>query len=78
MKKLLFGFMSIVFLSGCALKSKIVKDLTPVDQALAVIETIDCGSLQVGSNAYFQCELAKTNATVARAVLKELGVKPIQ
>ena len=78
MKKMLFGLIGIMFVSGCTLKSTLVKKLTPIDQALAVIETVDCGTLQVGSNAYFQCELAKTNATISRNILKELGVKPAQ
>lgn len=78
MKKMIFGLMGIMFISGCTLKSTLVKKLTPIDQALAIIETVDCGTLQVGSNAYFQCELAKTNATISRNILKELGVKPAQ
>jgi len=73
------GYLLIaVSLSGCLLKSKLVNELGPVDQALSVIETIDCSGLQFGSDPFIKCELAKVSASQARGVLKELGVVPVQ
>lgn len=77
MKTVYLGLFAILF-SGCMLKSTVVKSLEPVDQALVIISAIDCSPLQVGSDAYLKCEVAKTQADMAHRILSELGVNPIK